>query len=170
MLASFDIGIKNFAVCVMDASMYIQEWKVIDISSHLKKQSLNLIADKIYQELDTMKSMWSDVEIVLIENQPVLKNPTMKSIQMLVYGYFQWYKMNGTLKQIILLSAKSKLKVKNAIICTRYKSGYKNNKESAIMTAQMYLKNHEKLYILNESLKKDDLSDCFLQCVHYLQK
>ena len=33
-------------------------------------------------------SFISEIEMVLIENQPCLRNPTMKSVQMLLYSYF----------------------------------------------------------------------------------
>ena len=38
-----------------------------------------------------LKQHLLDVDIVVIENQPVLKNPTMKSIQMVLYSYFLIY-------------------------------------------------------------------------------
>ena len=34
------------------------------------------------------KTAFLEADYVLIENQPVLKNPTMKSIQMILYSYF----------------------------------------------------------------------------------
>ena len=34
------------------------------------------------------KEHFLDVDLVVIENQPALKNPTMKSIQMMIYSYF----------------------------------------------------------------------------------
>ena len=35
-----------------------------------------------------LKLLLLDVDGVVIENQPSLKNPKMKSIQMIVYSYF----------------------------------------------------------------------------------
>ena len=48
------------------------------------------------------------VDIVCIENQPALKNPTMKSIQMILYSYFL---MNGSMEDIQMMNARNKLKV-----------------------------------------------------------
>ena len=31
---------------------------------------------------------WGKIDKVVIENQPALKNPTMKSVQMILYSYF----------------------------------------------------------------------------------
>ncbi|MEC8542095.1 MAG: hypothetical protein VXY89_00890, partial [SAR324 cluster bacterium] len=47
----------------------------------------NLNRRRKVQQLDL-----SDIKHVLIENQPALKNPTMKSVQMIIYTFFI---MNG---------------------------------------------------------------------------
>ena len=39
--------------------------------------------NKLKQKSELLKA-----DIVVIENQPVLKNPTMKSIQMVLYSFF----------------------------------------------------------------------------------
>ena len=56
----------------------------------------------------------SNVKYVLIENQPALKNPVMKSIQMIIYTFFV---MNGVMndksniENIHMVNARNKLKV-----------------------------------------------------------
>ena len=42
---------------------------------------------KMVQELDKHPN-FLECDSVIVENQPSLKNPTMKSIQMMVYSYF----------------------------------------------------------------------------------
>jgi hypothetical protein len=49
--------------------------------------NLNVIALKMYAFLDTQPWMLS-CRTVVLENQPCLTNPIMKSVQMLLYGYF----------------------------------------------------------------------------------
>ena len=39
------------------------------------------------------KNNFKDCEHIILENQPVLKNPKMKSIQMIVYNYFLMLKL-----------------------------------------------------------------------------
>jgi hypothetical protein len=42
----------------------------------------------LFQELDKIEETILDTFIILLENQPVLKNPTMKSMQMFLYSYY----------------------------------------------------------------------------------
>ena len=53
----------------------------------LLKFSYLLIGKNIVEQLDKYNH-FLDVNHVLLENQPALKNPTMKSIQMMIYSYF----------------------------------------------------------------------------------
>ena len=73
-----------------------------------------------------------DVNECIIENQPVLKNPKMKSIQMMVYSYFL---INGicnsdsSTEELEMINARNKLKVYDGpeIKCDikeRYKTGW----------------------------------------------
>ena len=119
-----------------------------------------------------------DVDRVIIENQPVLKNPTMKTFQMLLYSYFL---MNGICKNknvndIQMINARNKLKVYNGpkIECD-IKDKYKKNKFLAIQYCDIMIKENphidEKFHKLyDESKKKDDLSDAYLQGIYYIQK
>ena len=111
------------------------------------------------------------VDIVCIENQHALKNPTMKSVQMIIYSYFL---MNGLAKDIQMINARNKLKVYTGpkIECD-IKETYKRNKFLAIkycdhmIRANSHIdKKYHKLY--DDSKKKDDLSDAYLQGIYYI--
>ena len=52
------------------------------------KFDINQLGIALFQELDKIKTTILDTSIILLENQPVLKNPTMKSIQMFLYSYY----------------------------------------------------------------------------------
>ena len=54
----------------------------------LRKKTLMLDQGKCIVEKLQKKDIFLDVDLVVIENQPALKNPTMKSIQMMIYSYF----------------------------------------------------------------------------------
>jgi hypothetical protein len=168
-IVSIDVGIKNLAICIIDEKLEIYEWKIVDISSNDKKASIEVLANNIYTGLDTVSDSWTGIDHVLIENQPVLKNPTMKTVQVLVYGYFHSLKMKGVPLSVQFISAKSKLTVANVIKCTKYKSNYTNNKMSSVLTTLEYLKDHPKRDFFVGIKKKDDLSDCFLQAVYFIQ-
>lgn len=62
----------------------------------VKQHSIKDLAVKLFEELPKYDNDFLNVEEIIIENQPVFKNPTMKSIQMLLYSYFV---MNGLMKK-----------------------------------------------------------------------
>lgn len=52
------------------------------------KIDINHLGIALFQELDKIKKQILEPNIILLENQPVLKNPTMKSMQMFLYSYY----------------------------------------------------------------------------------
>ena len=160
-----------------------------------KKNEMNNISKKLINELDKRKFLL-DADIVLIENQPALKNPKMKSIQIILYSYFmirgiidrEDSKMNI---QFLLASNKLKIKFNEAIqnsinqeINNKTKNKYKRHKDSAKKYCEYYLKdNKEEDIILNNDInnnnkwlnfynsnkKKDDLADTFLMNIYFIK-
>lgn len=119
----------------------------------------------LYKTLDELENI-RDVDKVLIENQPVFKNPIMKSLQMLIYGYY--LKLG---KEIFLINAKSKLKIYDGpkIEC-QIKDIHAKNKYLGKEYCRYYLKeNQEKLEQFESAIKKDDLADTYLQGLYYLK-
>jgi len=130
------------------------------------------IGKNIINQLDkTFES--NDYGQVIVENQPSLKNPTMKSIQMIVYTYF-------LIKSDIIvemINARNKLKVYNGpVILTPYtneaKNKYKNNKFLAIKYCSSMIEDQQTEFIdlYKTSKKKDDLADCYLQAIYWINK
>jgi len=105
----------------------------------------------------------------------VMKNPTMKSIQMMLYSYYLikgLHNKESSIDDIILMSASNKLKVYNGetIECDK-KSKYSKNKYLAIKHTQYFLNERtENLDFFNSHNKKDDLADAYLQGIYYLNK
>lgn len=130
------------------------------------------IGRKLINELDkTFQS--NEYDEIIIENQPSLKNPTMKSIQMIVYTYF----LIKTTVKVEMVNARNKLKVyKGPVILTPYtndkKNKYKNNKYLAIKYCSSMIQNQNKTFIelYETSKKKDDLADCYLQAIYWINK
>lgn len=120
---------------------------------------------------------FSNVDYVVIENQPVLKNPTMKSVQMMVFSYFVFNKR--TRHEVSMLNASNKMKVCKESIpedisekINKLKSKYSRNKKFSIVHTDIML---EKLYQdskwvsqFKASKKKDDLADSFLMTLYFI--
>lgn len=168
-IVGFDIGVKNLAYCVFNDSM-IERWKILDISG---EKDFNATAKRLIQVLhDEFPDPIFDV--ILIENQPVQKNPVMKSIQMMLYSFFQiQIYQSGKDCDVKLISASNKLKLKHVPAGYEHKSksDYKNNKAKAIACAQHYLVCQDLKWrqFFDGCKKKDDLSDSMLCIVHYLE-
>ena len=124
-----------------------------------KKKDLNDTCQNLINKLDKNKKLL-DVDIVTIENQPALKNPIMKSIQMIIFTYFNLRGKidKNTIGKILFLSASNKLKVKfekknelSAKIVTNNK--YKKNKELAKIYCEYFLENR---LVKNEEINKNN--------------
>jgi hypothetical protein len=135
------------------------------------------IGKNIVRLLDT-KPNFLEVDVVLIENQPALKNPTMKTVQMLVYGYFlvKGVTCEKPIETIEMVNARNKLKAYKGpdIICD-IKDKYKKTKFLGIQYCDHMIHENESISeeyrtLFKESRKKDDLSDAYLQGMYWLTK
>lgn len=198
MILSFDIGIKNLSYCIMYKSnlnrnindIKIIDWgiiQLIDDDIKCKTVPLETITEILYNKLHD-KFIDYDIDTILLENQPVLKNPLMKSIQMIIYGYFNYEKhiMGRNIESIKLINASNKLKLgkklkdfNNSVDVqeiNKINSKYTKNKKLAIIYTNHFLKqrlieeDYEKYNtIFNDHKKKDDLSDAFLQGLYFIE-
>ena len=122
---SFDIGVKNLAVCIIRKTeiLEILDWRIIELASSKKEiKGIEDISERIYIEMDNiiggLKNMNINmIEYVLIENQPSNLNGIMKTIQHIIYGYFSlikyWDKEVGS---VVLVNASLKTKNHKYII------------------------------------------------------
>jgi len=184
-IISWDIGIINLAYCIIEDKK-ILKWGTIDIrESEVKKKKKNILKiapiliNKVHGDPDLI-----DVDYVLIENQPCMKNPSMKSIQMILYTFYLMCKENkcsdsSCIKDIFLISASNKLKVYDGpVIELNYKSSYTIRKKKAVLHTRYFLENNCKkddceenqnwLKYFNSNKKKDDLSDTYLQALYFI--
>jgi len=164
------------------------------------KFDINQLGIALFQELDKIKHTILDASIILLENQPVLKNPTMKSMQMFLYSYYliriidtnttnsSCATINNSNTESILNNKKiqcycasKKLDLIKFLSDTEQKrimdyidtvnSGYQKNKKMAIMMVESILKNNDKwLAFFKGNPKKDDLADSLLMSLHYFEK
>jgi hypothetical protein len=122
------------------------------------------------------------VDEMIIENQPTYKNPRMKSIANALFDYFLMrgvidrVNTNSTIQKVRFICPSNKLKVEsdNTIkVLSKTENGekYKMTKALAVSYCkQMIADDVEHTAFLMAAKKKDDLSDCYLQGVHYLSK
>ena len=120
-ILSWDVGIINLSYCILDydkdtKEKSIYKWGIINlIDDPSMKKNMNLVFENIPKKLNEYDFLL-DVDAVVIENQPSLKNPKMKSIQMIVYSYFLMYgkvlnNQENKIKDIDFCNASNKLKV-----------------------------------------------------------
>ena len=105
-----------------------------------------------------------------------MKNPTMKTIQIILYSYFLIKGLKSdksNISTVEFISPMNKLKVYDGPkfeLKSKSKSKYTIRKKSAIIHCQYFLKNNNYLKYFNSNKKKDDLADSFLQGLFYIKK
>jgi hypothetical protein len=143
--------------------------------SKVKDMTTNDLKLHLIKCLDARKNiLLKDIDMVLIENQPTFKNPTMKSVSDTIYTWFMIRGVvdseinNSTIKDVKFISPSNKLKEFNTetIEEAEQEQKYKITKKLSIENTKTILAS----YGLNDSInrilsfdKKDDLADSFLQ-------
>jgi hypothetical protein len=139
---------------------------------------------KLFEILEEKKGLLK-ANIVLIENQPSFKNPTMKSISISLYDFYlirgimdkEITKSNIT--KVKFMSPSNKLKLvdegetKKIIIAkaTNESIAYKLTKQLSVKyTKELITHLPDWLIFLNSKKKLDDLCDAFLQGCYYYEK
>lgn len=160
-------------LCQAHSKVFLKNQPEFMTKLKAKKQTIQDMGITMVKELDKNPDLL-DVDEVVIENQPCLKNPTMKTVQMLLYSYFLTRGIIDMerIKEIALMSARNKLTVYDGpkVECN-VKSKYQKTKKLGIEYCRHMIKDDEEnLLYLNNHQKKDDLCDAYLQGVYYLKK
>jgi len=190
MLCSFDIGIKNLSYCILDNKINIIDWNIINLLDK-KTYDINEISNNLIKELDKIKDIYK-CNSAIIENQPCMKNPKMKTIQIMLY---QTLKIKGNNINIHFINANNKIKnvpnifnentylynyfyrkYKNRDLVIQYinkslynkRKGYKISKLISIDYCIYLLKDNKWFNFIKQNKKKDDLSDAYLQAYYCL--
>tara|TARA_B100000902_G_scaffold293330_1_gene279860 strand:+ start:609 stop:1274 length:666 start_codon:yes stop_codon:yes gene_type:complete len=175
--------------CTKSATYIVKDEGLINYccSAHSKKfnklkklppNDLFNISQKCVEEL--RKIDFKTIQSVLIENQPALKNPIMKSIQMIIYTFFIIDGVmddTNSIESVHMINARNKLKVYQgpSVDCpinNDKKNKYKKNKFLSIEYTKNMIKNEteEIIDIFHQSKKKDDLADAYLQGIYWIEK
>jgi hypothetical protein len=146
-ILSWDVGIYNLCYCLLeknnvDNKINIISWDIVNLVDNEKmKKNKTLLFENIPRKLQEIPELLN-VDYVVIENQPSLKNPQMKSIQMILYSYFlilgkivEVGNTNNYISTIDFCSASNKLKVYDGpkiILEKKIKKNIIENTESII--------------------------------------
>ena len=114
-------------------------------------------------------------DVICIENQPALKNPVMKTVQMILYSYFmiEGATKDKAVEQVHMINARNKLKVyKGPPVECKFKEKYKRNKYLSVEYTKNMILNQDNKFIdlFTDSKKKDDLADAYLQGIYFIDK
>ena len=149
--------------------------KSIKKKNNSNKLNIFLLKNLLVQSLEFKRKLFTNIDIVLIENQPALMNPTIKTISDTLYSWFlirNNYDLNNDIK-IILMNPTTKLSIKN-IDFDKLKDKYNlNNKKnrkylSIHLCYFLFTKNILLSDYLDTFIKKDDVCDCLLYIIRYI--
>jgi hypothetical protein len=149
----------------------------------VKKLDFDDVRLKLIQKLDERKILLS-ANVVVIENQPSMKNPVMKSISNTIYTYFLIRgiidkKHDSTIIAVKFMSPSNKLKIVTdgeskqlvALKGTDESKAYKLTKSLGVKyTRELLAHLPDWINKFNTYKKKDDLADAFLQGAYYYTK
>lgn len=140
-------------------SIPIQEIKV----TKAPDVGLTTIHNSLQKLVKEQSALWSTASMILLENQPAFKNPTMKSVQMLLFATLR--DLLPTPPPIKLVHASKKVQGEE-----KGDAGYKDRKLASEARATKFLKEHLQpawQTKWNSASKKSDLADALCMCVDY---
>lgn len=188
-ILSFDVGLKNLAFVEIliprgeqckgqHHAMTIEQWRVIDVLDGQKVKRVKL-EETVTRVLEYLNTTFTTADIVLIENQPCMLNPRLKSVQMVMYAYFMTMHLHtGAYPEVRLVPASGKLQgLKHApvgmIPVKQSTLTYSQRKKLSVEVCGYYLENVMKDVRRQEqyasSNKRDDLADCMLQAIAFIE-
>jgi len=155
--------------CKVHGKQYLNNlYKPIKINCY--KQDLQTLCTSLFKKLDDLNIVADEV---VIENQPSLKNPAIKTVSVFLYSYFIFNKEKLKISTIKFISPLNKLKFNKKRSdellsqCKTKTEKYKLTKKlGEEYTFQLISEDEKKL--IEKATKKDDLCDAFLQGYHYL--
>ena len=166
-ILSVDIGIINFAFCIMDNEKKVHHWEILTLCNGTSLQNEIDLIKKLDERPYVM-----DVDLVIIERQPKC-NPKMRVMAGALRSYFIIRGMVDNQKKLRIedYSAKYKLRCYEGPMPENLQeSNYNHRKKIAIYHCRQLLMNYpEDIQNIfeNTQKKRDDLADAFLQGYSY---
>ena len=159
--------------------LVLNKIKKIPKKKNCMNSSIEVIRLKLIKALDNIPELLK-ADIVLIENQPSLKNPRMKAISSTIYDYFLIRGIidkdinDSNITRVKYMCPSNKLKLvetKDKIELIKLKRNesktYKMTKSLAVSYTKRLIKGTEWEKYLEKYKKKDDMADSFLQGMYY---
>ena len=173
----YDTNDKELFYCTTHSKKYLNLGKIVK-PKKASKESLHNLGIRLFKILDTYPE-FLDAKIILLENQPVYKNPTMKSMQIMLYSYFMIRGLvdnsNSNIEKLLFVSAKNKLKAYTGEPITKFDhitNKYNKTKKLATEYCKILINddNDNKWidFFINNK-KKDDLADTYLMNIYYIK-
>lgn len=172
-IISFDVGIRNLAFIIIKVDIEsnhhdIIEWNVLELCpKNVKACHVDniVIGKSMMIQLDDIISQYK-FDIVLIENQIGQNAIKMKSVQGMLNMYFVM--RNYDENNIVNYNAVHKLKK----FLGSKKTTYNERKKLSKTVTRNIISVHfeDKLELYDKYKKKDDLADCYLQVLDYINK
>jgi hypothetical protein len=144
-------------------------------TTKVKKMELEELHDGLQNIVIKNADLFSSCDEILLENQPVFKNPVMKSIQMMLFATLRdFLEKNGKPPRVRLVHAGRKTEG-----ATGGDEGYSERKH---MSEERVLKGFETKTIqfsendtrdkewFSKQVKKSDLADCLCMCMDTVKK
>ena len=130
------------------------------------KLSLETIHDALIRFVNEKWPLFSNATHVLLENQPVYKNPHMKSVQVLLFATLRAHFLKmGQTPEYHLVHAKKK-----SAGCKEGDEGYKDRKNVAEERLTEYFKTQKETAIYTEwskAKKRSDMADALCMCIDF---
>jgi hypothetical protein len=176
-ILSIDVGIKNLSYCYIhtnEGKTQLVEWNNICVTeANCKKIKLEDLTEAMLDKLTEYFGDNREIDVVLIENQPMLKNGMMKTMSVVIYTFFNMMKLQyGNVKQVRFISATNKLKCRlsNELEDT-IKTTYKDRKRLSVEIAKLYIQKMcpDKTEWFSQQKKPDDLADNMCQAIYYIE-
>ena len=128
-----------------------------------KAFDLEALHDSIRLFISKNIEIFKKANIIGLENQPVLKNPTMKTVQILLYATLRDFLQPSPPKMSLIHACK---KVTNTEAGTK---GYADRKKGSIDRVNSFFKEHTSQYLMKNlfdlSKKQSDLADSLCMCI-----
>tara|TARA_B110000008_G_scaffold272976_1_gene306501 strand:+ start:1242 stop:1934 length:693 start_codon:yes stop_codon:yes gene_type:complete len=166
------------ALGVIDVTTYLDPGPPI---RNINKIQILKLARALIRALDAnvpcILTKVDTIDHVIIENQPCMKNPRMKSVQMLLFGYFVKLGLldSAVIQNACMFQPRDKLTVYvgEPVECN-LKSKYGRRKRLSIEYTRRMLMSNEKasdaLAIFENEPKKDDIADAYLQALTFIRQ
>jgi hypothetical protein len=182
------INSKNECYCNTHAKSVFKKIKDQYKIKPLKRKSVSSISIddlkvELIKKLEDKRSFMT-ANIILIENQPSMKNPKMKAISSTIYDYFlirgifdkEVTKSNIT--RVKFMSPSNKLKLANEGDTKKLVKLKGNDAKTYKLTKTLGIKYCSEMiepyenwkFVFNQHKKKDDLADSFLQGMYYFNE